>query len=161
MGYANRGMQLETEVEMTNEAYRKEGIACIEKIPTPVKVLRQMGNKITGFWEKKSTVDFSGVWKGRGICFDCKETKLKTRFDMKNIKEHQLKHMKHFEKAGGMAFLIVRFTKFNKTFIIKYSEIINYLNNSSRKSIPYSEFSKEVKQGKGMVLVDYLKSLEV
>ncbi len=53
--------------------------------------------------KKKSTVDYIGLFKGVPIAFDAKETKIETRFDLSNIKEHQYHFLENWEKNGGIA----------------------------------------------------------
>lgn len=46
--HANRGAKLEMLVEMTNNQYRNAWLADIRKVPTPVKILKTEGNKVSG-----------------------------------------------------------------------------------------------------------------
>ncbi|PGM88175.1 hypothetical protein CN958_27060 [Bacillus cereus] len=40
MGQGNRGMAFEKLINLANEMYQREGLALINKRPTPVKVLK-------------------------------------------------------------------------------------------------------------------------
>ena len=110
--YGNRGMVLEEDINATNEYYLTNDIAVIYKKPTPIKILKldYTTNKITNaFFETQSTLDYNGIYKGKYIEFDAKETKSKTSFTLNNVHPHQLKHMERIYKHGGICFLIVRF----------------------------------------------------
>lgn len=56
--YANRGRAAELVVEMTLRSYAEQGIALIQKIPTPWVVTRRGGAVTGAFPAKKSTVDY-------------------------------------------------------------------------------------------------------
>ena len=68
---ANRGMALENDLNLSNEYYRDANLAIITKRPTPIKVVKvdyTNGPKIIeAFFEKQSTTDYNGVYKGRYI----------------------------------------------------------------------------------------------
>ncbi|KNF08926.1 putative recombinase [Gottschalkia purinilytica] len=76
--YGNRGMLLENIIEIINNQYRSKGIADINKLPTPIKILRiDRVDGVYGHLERKNTVDFSGLAKINNrtisIAFDAKE----------------------------------------------------------------------------------------
>ncbi|SDB97860.1 MULTISPECIES: Holliday junction resolvase RecU [unclassified Candidatus Frackibacter] len=166
--YANRGKQLEVELETTNQYYNSHGIAMVQKIPIPVKVLNldQRTGKITSaFYEKKSTVDYIGTYEGRSIVFDAKETNVETRFDLKNIKEHQYQYLKSQHQCGAIAFLLVRFKSLDETYYLPFELLAQYMKNKKqggRKSIPYDEIAKGRYKlsAKGLALLDYLSIID-
>ena len=45
-------------------------------------------------------------------------------------------------KHGAIAFIIVRFTKLNKTFLLTANDLKVFLENNSRKSIPLEYFEQ-------------------
>ena len=163
MSYANRGMLLEQIIEISNNQYRAKNIALIQKIPTPVKVLKNRGNKIEGFWEKKSTVDFVGIYGKKPVCFDCKQTKGKS-LPFANIEQHQLEFMTDWDRVGGIAFIIVYWAKLDVYYRLSIESINYYIKNpytTNKKSIPLSYFKNEgakLEKGNG-VLLDYLKGI--
>ena len=62
-----------------------------------IKVLKVNSTKtkiLDGFFEKKSTLDYSGIYNGKYVEFDAKETNSKTSFPLSNIHEHQINHIK-------------------------------------------------------------------
>ena len=102
-----RGSTLEDLINRTNEKYLENGLALIQKIPTPitpVKIDKENGNISLAYFEKDSTVDYIGVIQGVPVCFDAKECTADT-FPMHNIHEHQFAFMTEFEKQGGISFL--------------------------------------------------------
>ena len=98
--HANRGKLLENIIEYSNKQYKSKGLATIQKVPTPIKILKTLpGGKILGFLEKKSTVDFTGVYNNTSVAFDAKQTSIKTRFPLENVESHQIRYMESYEKS--------------------------------------------------------------
>jgi len=166
INYGNRGMTLEHDINLTNQYYKEKKIALIYKKPIPIKVLKINETKTRikdGFYEQKSTLDYSGIYQKKYIEFDAKETNSKTSFPISNIHIHQIQHMKDILYFGGITFLIIRFNYYDKTFILPGNILINYLANSRRKSIPYKFFldnCHEVKI-KYAPRLDYLKIIDI
>ena len=162
--YGNRGMTLESDINSTNKYYLENDIAVIYKKPTPTKVIKLEGNRIKdGFYEIPSTTDYNGVYKGKYIDFEAKETKSKTSFPITNIHEHQIKHLERVNKHGGISFIIIRFTSINKTYLIFSKDFINYFKeNTIKKSIPLSYIEEKgflIKDGYNPV-IDYLSIVD-
>ena len=164
--YGNRGMTLEEDINLTNEYYKEKNIALIYKKPIPIKVLKINETKTRikdGFYEKKSTLDYSGIYKEKYIEFDAKETNNKTSFPISNIHEHQIEHIKNVIFYKGIVFLIIRFNIINKTYLLEGEKLINFLNNTDRKSIPLDFFENNCKliELKYRPRLDYLKSIDI
>ena len=143
--FANRGMALENDLNETNKYYREYDIALIYKKPTPIRITKTnyQNMRITdGFFESPSTLDYNGVYKGYYIEFDAKETRSKTSFTINNVHNHQIEYIKKVIKQGGIVFLIVRFTLLDKNYILKGKDLINFIDNNDRKSIPLSYFEE-------------------
>ncbi len=141
----HRGDALEDLINITNDYYRANGYACINKIATPIKVVKQneKGQIILGFFEKKSTVDFIGIAQNIAICFDTKETK-SASLSLGNIHNHQIEYMQDFRSHGGISFLIVHFTSFEKYYLVPLEFIEKHIeikNKGGKKSIKHSEFA--------------------
>ena len=70
-----RGSILEDFINRTNEKYREQGLALIQKIPTPITPVQMNEKKqITlAYFDQKSTVDYIGAIQGITVCFDAKE----------------------------------------------------------------------------------------
>lgn len=166
--YGNRGMTLENDLNETNNFYLLHDIAVIHKKPTPITINRVDYKSRNDAIIKEarfkipSTTDYNGIYKGKYIDFEAKETKNKTSFPLSNIHEHQIKHLKSIIKHGGIAFLIVRFTSHNKTYYLDAKELIFFLEKNNRKSIPIEIFEK-----KGYIIpdkynprVDYIKIID-
>lgn len=142
--YSSRGMGLENILNQTNELYRLQKRAVIHKKPTPIQVVKvnypaRSAAKITeAYFRQASTTDYNGVYKGRYIDFEAKETKNKTSFPLKNIHEHQLEHMKECCEQGGIAFVIFYFSSLKEYYLLEYKWIEQFVHDSStkRQSIP-------------------------
>ena len=86
-------------MNLTNEKYRENKLALIQKVPTPITPINidQKTRHITlAYFEQKSTVDYIGAVQGIPVCFDAKECHTDT-FPLANIHEHQVKFMEDFE----------------------------------------------------------------
>ncbi len=165
--YANRGMGLENDINISNKYYLENDIAVIHKKPTPIKVTKIIYNKSgsiisEGFFEKPSTTDYNGIYKGKYIDFDAKETNSKTSFSLNNIHKHQIEHLFNILKHGGLSFLIVRFNMLNKTYIVFSGKLKQFVENEKRKSIPLIFFEKNgiIIKDKINPRLDYLEILD-
>ncbi|MBO4855965.1 MAG: Holliday junction resolvase RecU [Bacilli bacterium] len=151
---SNRGMDLESDINLSNEWYRDQDIAVITKRPTPINIVKvdyTHGARITdAYFEKQSTTDYNGVYKGRYIDFEAKNTKSKTSFPLSNIEKHQIEHLKRVIRHGGIAFFIIQFQTRQEVYLLDASFVIDFYENGERKSIPYEVFVKDgilIKQG--------------
>ena len=168
VNYANRGMGLENDINLTNNYYLNNDIAVIYKKPTFItinKVNYQSRNNAKieeAYFKTPSTTDYNGIYKGKYIDFEAKETKSKTSFALNNIHSHQIKHLKRIVKHGGIGFIIVRFTTLNETYLLKASDLFIFLDNEKRKSIPLDYFKKYgfIIKDKYQPRVDYLKAVD-
>ena len=145
MGQGNRGMAFEMLINLANEMYQRGGVALINKRPTPVKVIKSKGSQvINGFYEAKSTVDYDGMCKGRAIAFEAKASENATRFDLKNIAQHQLDYLEKAEEMGAICFFLIEFSKDKSVFAVPLSIIQSYVRMShqpkGKKSIPGEDF---------------------
>ena len=152
--HGNRGMNLEEDINLSNDFYRANGLCLITKRPTPINVVKvdyTKGAIITNaYFEKQSTTDYNGVYKGRYIDFEAKSTLKLTSFPLSNISKHQIDHLKQVLKHGGIAFFIIEFAKLNQVFLLDASYVINFYENGERKSIPYKDVQTqghEIKKG--------------
>ena len=163
--YANRGMILENDINETNKYYLTNSIALIYKKPTPIKVIQveYPKNMIKeAYFNEPSTLDYNGIYKEKYLEFDAKETASKTSFPISNIHKHQLEHIKRVLYFKGIAFLIVRFTSLNETYILLGNDLITFINSSKRKSIPLAYFKQKgfLVELKYTPRLDYIKIID-
>jgi len=137
-----RGMNLEEDLNLTNQYYLDLDMANIHKKPTPITIVKvdypiRSKSKITeAYFKIPSTTDYNGVYKHRAIDFEAKETQSKTSFTLSNIHLHQIQHMESVAKHGAISFLIIRFTSLDETYLLYIDKFIEFTNNHNRKSIP-------------------------
>ena len=142
--YGNRGMTLENDLNNTNKYYLEKDIAVIYKKPTPIQIVETNKEKITkAYFKEPSTTDYNGLYKGKYIDFEAKETTSKTNFPLINIHKHQIEHIKNVLKHKGIAFIIVRFTKLNETYLLFGEDFINYIDSKNKKSVALSFFKEK------------------
>lgn len=160
-----RGSALEDLINHTNEKYLENGLALIQKIPTPITpiTIDKKSRHITlAYFEKKSTVDYIGVVQGIPVCFDAKECAVDT-FSLQNIHEHQVVFMEQFEKQGGVAFFLIYYTHEDLFYYLPYEMLKFFWDRAvggGRKSFRREELNPEYylpkKEG---ILVPYLDIL--
>ncbi len=145
INYSNRGMDLESIINDTNSYLLSKDIALIYKKPTPIGVVKvdYENNKqiITkAYFATQSTLDYNGLYKGKYVEFDAKNTESKTSFPINNVHPHQIQHIRNVSKHGGIVFLIIRIN--GLIYLLNGPDFINFIDNFERKSIPY-EYIKE------------------
>lgn len=167
INYGNRGMALESDINMTNEYYVSTKKAFIYKKPTPIQVTKidYRNQSIIikeGYFKEPSTTDYNGLYNGYYIDFEAKETNSKTSFPLENIHKHQIEHIRNVIENKGIGFVIVRFNTLNKTYILLGKDLIEFIDNFKRKSIPIKYFEE-----KGYLIdttyvprLDYLKVID-
>ena len=143
-----RGSTLEDLINRTNEKYLENGLALIQKIPTPITPINidKSTRHITlAYFEQKSTVDYIGVVQTYPVCFDAKEV-TKDSFPLANIHEHQYLFMKEFEEQGGVAFLLINYLHKDKIYYMRFSELDKFYKRAKdggRKSFTFDELSED------------------
>ena len=169
--FGKRGMSFEEDLQKSNEFYLAAGRAVIHKKPTPVQIVKVNYPKraaavITeAYFRTPSTTDFNGVFNGRYIDFEAKETSHAASFPLQNIHEHQIKHMDSAQKQGGIVFLLVKFSKTNEIYLLSYEKLQVFwqeYKQGSRRSIKKTEFSQSaalIPEG-AYPRIDYLKIVE-
>ena len=161
-----RGSTLEDLINRTNEKYQENGLALIQKIPTPITpiTIDKASHHITlAYFEQKSTVDYIGAVQGIPVCFDAKECAVNT-FSLQNIHEHQVNFMVEFEKQGGISFFILYYSHKNLFYYLTLKQLLVFWNRAKeggRKSFRFDEldlgFIIPKKQG---ILIPYLDMLK-
>lgn len=169
--YSSRGMTLEKDLDATNQYYLDSNIAVIHKKPTPVQIVnvdfpaRNKAKIDEAYFKVPSTSDYNGIYKGKYIDFEAKETKNKTRFPFINIHAHQVDHMKMCQDHGGIVFLIIKFTTYNETFLYPFEKFYSHWSlflEDGPKSIKYEVIKRDsylIKEGFRPRL-DYLKVVD-
>ena len=105
----------------------------------------------------------AGLFQSTDTFKKAKETKNKTAFPLSNIHAHQIKHLESVIRHGGIGFVIVSFTTISKIYLLKAEDLINFMNTSSRKSIPLNYFEEKAYLLKFKInpRIDYLKAIDI
>ncbi|MCR6106622.1 Holliday junction resolvase RecU [Salipaludibacillus agaradhaerens] len=168
--FSNRGMSLEEDINETNDYYRAHQIAVIHKKPTPLQIVkvnypkRSAAVVTEAYFKKPSTTDYNGVFQGRYIDFEAKETRNKTSFPLKNFHEHQIQHMKEVMQHNGIAFALLKFSLLDEVYLLEAHELMSFYDkqDTNRKSIP----KKEIEERGHLIpfgyhpRIDYLKIID-
>lgn len=143
-------MTLEEDLNETNRFYLENNIAVIHKKPTPVQIVQVDYPKRSAavikeaYFKQASTTDYNGIYRGRYIDFEAKETKFESSFPLKNFHEHQINHMKAVLAHDGICFVIIRFSSFEKVFFLPAEHLLIYwkrMSDGGRKSITFEEIN--------------------
>ncbi len=162
-----RGSLLEEMINRTNEKYRDNHLALIQKVPTPITPInidKQSRHITLAYFDQKSTVDYIGAVQGIPVCFDAKECAVDT-YSLQNIHPHQVEFMRDFEKQDGVAFFLIYYTKRNMMYYLPFRDLAVFwkrMEDGGRKSFRFDELNPkyfiEKKQG---ILVPYLDMLQL
>lgn len=162
-----RGSTLEEMINRTNQKYLDNGLALIQKIPTPItpiKIDKESRHITLAYFDQKSTVDYIGAVQGIPVCFDAKECATDT-FSLQNIHDHQVEFMVEFEKQKGIAFFLIYYSEKDLFYYLTLDALLYFWNRSKeggRKSFRFDELNPAYifRQQPG-VLVPYLEMLKV
>ncbi|WP_078546144.1 Holliday junction resolvase RecU [Litchfieldia alkalitelluris] len=169
--YSNRGMTLEEDINETNLYYLNNQLAVIHKKPTPVQIVNVSYPKRSAavikeaYFKQASTTDYNGIYNGKYIDFEAKETRNKTSFPLQNFHEHQINHMRDVLQQKGICFVLLRFSSTNEIFYLDASFLLSYWKrhlSGGRRSIKKEEIEQE---GHKIPLgyhprIDYLKVID-
>ena len=152
---ANLGTDFETKLNNSNNYYLNANIASIYKKPTPIQVVkvdypaRNKARIVEAYYRTPSTTDYNGIYKGKYIDFEAKETKTLS-FPFTNISLHQINHLDKVIHHGGIAFLIIAFTKVNEVYLLDASFMVEAYRKNDRKSLRYETIKEKghlIRQG--------------
>ncbi|GAE34606.1 Holliday junction resolvase RecU [Halalkalibacter akibai] len=168
--YSNRGMTLEEDLNETNLFYLQRKKAVIHKKPTPVQIVQVDYPKRSAavikeaYFKQASTTDYNGVYRGRYLDFEAKETKNKKSFPLQNFHTHQIEHMKQVLAQDGITFVILRFSLTDEVYLLDGKDLIHFYDQkeNARKSIRKADIEKLgflIKIGY-QPRIDYLKVID-
>lgn len=149
--YSNRGMTLEEDLNETNDFYLQSGKAVVHKKPTPVQIVsvdypkRSAAVIKEAYFKQASTTDYNGVYKGKYIDFEAKETRNKHSFPLQNFHSHQITHMKQVLDQSGITFVILRFSTLGLVYLLEAIHLLEFwdrMEKGGRKSITKSEIEE-------------------
>lgn len=142
---SNMGMVFESDVTKSCDFYREQKIADIYKRPTPIKVVKMSKTKKgmieEAYFEEKSTTDYVGIYKGKYIDFECKET-IHDEIPYHMIREQQYRHLESIISYGGIGFFLVSFKRAQEVYLLNASIILNALKEKEHRGFK-RDFFKE------------------
>ena len=169
--FGKRGMSFEDDIQKSNAYYLASNMAIIHKKPTPVQIVkvdypkREAAIITEAYFKTPSTTDFNGIFKGKYIDFEAKETTNLTSFPLQNLHEHQIRHMLQVGEHGGIVFVLVKFSKLNEIYLLPIEKLKAFwleYKQGQRRSIQkreFMEFGIAIPEGT-YPMVDYLKIVE-
>ncbi|MBP3736629.1 MAG: Holliday junction resolvase RecU [Lachnospiraceae bacterium] len=160
-----RGSVLEEMVNRTNEKYREQKLALIQKVPTPITPVQidNASRHITlAYFEQKSTVDYIGAVQGIPVCFDAKES-ADTTFALQNVHPHQVAFMQEFEAQDGIAFFLIYYSSEDLYYYLPLRHFLPFWERAEkggRKSFRLDELDRTfILPKKHGILVPYLEMI--
>ena len=171
-GHANRGRALELMIDWQNRQYRAHGVALIHKVPTEWLPLRDGAGQIrSAKVERQAAVDFLGVYRGKAIAFDAKQTsERRVRWD--RVEPHQADFLTDWERRGGLSFILVGFmgtADQGRYYLVPWAwwrgRLEDYDRRSSGSRTPASVSADELAReweipGSPRAVLDYLAVVE-
>lgn len=150
-GKANLGQNIEQMLDMSCQQYFDRGIACIQKVPTPFKIVGTSGKLLLVVPSKKSTVDYLGEFQGVPFAMEAKSSQNKTYYpvDPFNREAHQREFLSRW---NGKKYFFIAFETLNENYLVPYSEM------PSEQKIPIDWFRTNlpnIKSRNGIIL-DFL-----
>lgn len=157
-----RGSTFEELINRSNESYLEDGLAVVQKIPTPITPInidRATRHITLAYFDQKSTVDYIGAVQGIPVCFDAKECS-KDTFSLDNIHEHQISFMQSFKEQKGIAFILIYFSKRDIFYFLPIDDLMFFwkrAKDGGRKSFKFDELNEDYifEEGNGAI-VPYL-----
>lgn len=143
-----RGSTFEEMINRSNEHYLNEGLALIQKIPTPITPInidKETRHITLAYFDQKSTVDYIGAVQGVPVCFDAKECAQDT-FALENIHPHQVAFMQRFEKQKGVAFILIYYTHKDVFYYLPVRDLTLFWDRAEaggRKSFRFDELRED------------------
>ncbi len=164
---SRRGVALEDDINITNAYYLDLDIAVVHKKPVPIQIVdvkyptRNKAEITRAYYVTPSTTDYNGVYKGRALDFEAKQTNSKTSFPFSSIHDHQIQHLKKVIIQDGIAFVLIRFIAFNETYYVCAKKLIP-LYYKTRRSLPYKWFKENAQLIPFSLTppVDYIKIID-
>lgn len=144
---AYRGMNLEEDLNRSNRYYLETDRAVIYKKPTPIQIVkvdyprRAAAKIVEAYFQKPSTTDYNGIYRGCYVDFEAKETRV-DHFPFQNISDHQVLHLERILRHGGIAFLIIAFTSIEEVYLLDASYFCERYHHSEKKSLSYDAIAK-------------------
>jgi recombination protein U len=168
--HSNRGMSFENMINETNDYYLSNNKAIIHKKPIPIQIVKVDYPSRSGavikeaYYKVPSTTDYNGIYKGKHIDFEAKETNNKTSFPLSNIHSHQIDHLISIEDHGGISFLLIFFKVLDEIYLLETKYLKDFVKRAQngRKSITYDEIIKYgyiIKEGYAP-RIEYLKVID-
>jgi len=155
IAHSKRGMDFEEEINLTNIFYREHKIAFIYKKPTPIKIVKCSRFKNTyrideGFFMQPSTTDYNGIYRGKYIDFEAKQTHSSTSFPFSNILDNQIQHIFNVLEAGGLCFILIDILILNSIYLIKGQTLKEEIEKGKRS------FSFDFIKKEGYIVPSYI-----
>ena len=123
VSYVNRGMIFEQSINNTINIIANNK-ALIHKKPTPIHIVKIDNSNnhariCDAYFEQPSTTDYNGYIRDTTLILKPKKQN-KTCFPLRNINEHQVKHLLKAKEMGNLIY-VIRFTSYEEVYLVDAS----------------------------------------
>lgn len=133
----NKGMYIEVIINNSINFYCLNKIALFRKQGLQIKIVSITNNDVTGKLSSKCDVDYYGIYKGKFIAIEAKQTK-NNFFDLKNIMKHQIDFLNNIVDYGGLSYIIIYFQNSQNIYFIDYRKFYsNFIKSKETKKRIY------------------------
>jgi penicillin-binding protein-related factor A (putative recombinase) len=87
--------------------------------------------------------DYIILCESKVVAIECKQTKIRTRFDLGNMKAKQCEQLARFYCSGGIGYVVVNFRNTNSaprrnvSYCLSVEDLLYWYYQQERSSIPY------------------------
>ncbi len=128
-----KGKKFENSILNDLNKLSKQGKGYFIKSPTPInRIKTENGYKMV--YSSKALCDFIGIWNEKFVLIEAKEVS-GTRFDMKRLKDHQVKQLSSIKRHGGFGFIAFNIKQEKEIYITPIENYLVHKNQTTKKSI--------------------------
>jgi len=94
--------------------------------------------------------DFVALYQGQAIALECKQVGISTRFDLGRMRPHQPEALAHFERAGGVSYVLMNFRTpdENRVFALPVEALVHQYFLEASASIPRNWIEENLVEAK-------------
>lgn len=157
--YANRGTSWENLLNAAGNDYKARGLAVVTKNQVKTKAIKARNGDVRVIRPERSIADFTGFRSGgRGIAFEAKSTREKTRFDLSNVEQHQVDYLQLCWRMKVISFFAIELVAVG-AWLVPYPEFERYWvrwQAGGRASISLEELRQYPEIKPTRIAADYL-----
>ncbi|WP_353289895.1 Holliday junction resolvase RecU [Ureaplasma ceti] len=155
-------MYLETIINNSIKHYENHKIALFRKQPVPIRIRSVHNLEVTGYLESKCDVDYYGVYQGRFIALEAKQTS-QDFFSYHQLLPHQIEYLQLVQHMQGLSYLIIFFQKTEHFYLVSFLRLWAVFQDNSHSKRIYETELKQISQPLELYFpgwLDFIKKIE-